>query len=578
MVKSNSIFIRLLLTFIIIIIPIYVFSIAVFTWSKRVVEQEITSSTASHVSHLKNVFELEVQKVNMLQNELINDRDIINFIYRHELMPRYDYYTYIAQIQRRLIIIRNSNILIDDALIHFPQADISISSNKGLLTFNEQAFLELLHSRESYFSPLTVTPSSIYSFTFFPVRTDYSQRSPDFLIEIYISRQLLLDYLNQFESEFVNQIILYDYNSGLWLNNSHDIDFEMLLGRFGTEDTTDIIKISGDRYLLVSDHTPFLNMSLLALIPLDTLFKATSRYTLYLMILILSSIGIITAYALTTQRAVIRPVGVILKGFKELEDGVMDSSINFGSSTAVEFRRLFSGFNNMVKNLNLMIDKVYRQELYAKKAQLKRLQAQINSHFLYNSHFILNRMIKDGDNESASLLSAYMGEYFKYLTRNTKDEVTLKNEIKFVSDYLRIQVIRFSGRLDAKIGDPPEEFMDCEVPRMILQPVVENIFEHGFKRNIDKLGSVLIDFEVSANRLDIIIQDNNDTITDEDITQMKDILTTSSEDIEITGMINIHRRLQIVFGENSGIFLERSDMGGLKVIIRIFKDQRGKGY
>jgi two-component system, sensor histidine kinase YesM len=261
------------------------------------------------------------------------------------------------------------------------------------------------------------------------------------------------------------------------------------------------------------------------------------------------------------------PVNAIMKAFKNLEEGKLDIRIN--EKAAFEFNKLFHGFNLMVKRLNNSIDRVYRQELYAKRAQLKQLQTQINPHFIYNTYFILNRMILDNDLKNASLLSEYLGEYLKYITRNAQDTVPLEMEIKHMQNYTAIQVIRFSGRLNIQMETFPEKFKEYKVPRLILQPIIENAVEYGIKRSNKNYRTIKIDYKTENKKLIIDIEDNNEEIKNEKIEELQRKLSSTTDDMEVTGIINIHRRLGIMFGDDSGISIKRSPLGGLSVEIKI---------
>lgn len=146
----------------------------------------------------------------------------------------------------------------------------------------------------------------------------------------------------------------------------------------------------------------------------------------------------------------------------------MKVSINY--QTANEFMDLYEGFNKMVSRLDGLIEKVYVQEILTKKMELKQLQAQIIPHFLYNSYFILHRMIKERDFENATNLSMYMGKHFQYITRNALDEVFLYKEVEQVKNYVEIQILRFTGRLEIEFGQLEEKFNEIMVPRMVEYP------------------------------------------------------------------------------------------------------------
>ncbi len=180
---------------------------------------------------------------------------------------------------------------------------------------------------------------------------------------------------------------------------------------------------------------------------------------------------------------------------------------------------------------------------------------------------MINTMASIGD-ENLVPFSRYLGEYFRFVTRNSADYIPLIDEINHAKVYTNIQLMRFAKRLRVEFGECPEKYHNIKVPRLILQPVIENAFEHGIERKKDS-GIVSVYFEGNDKQLNIIVEDNGNDMTDEGLSDLKKALDNTTEDLEITGILNINRRIKLVFGENSGLAVSRSEMGGLKVILKI---------
>lgn len=221
----------------------------------------------------------------------------------------------------------------------------------------------------------------------------------------------------------------------------------------------------------------------------------------------------------------------------------------------------------MEDQLKQLIEEVYVQKNLAQRAQLKQLQAQINPHFLYNSFFILSRRIKRGDIEGSEEFAKHLGNYFKYLTRDAADDVPLQREVEHATSYAAIQGARFAGRIRVEFGELPKEAAGILVPRLILQPILENAFRYGLENKTEQ-GLLRIDFRQTEEVLEIVVEDNGEEATDECIEKMKNSLKEDSG-AEVTGLINIHRRLQIYFGSEYGIYVERSQIGGVAIKMRI---------
>jgi len=221
----------------------------------------------------------------------------------------------------------------------------------------------------------------------------------------------------------------------------------------------------------------------------------------------------------------------------------------------------------MLTKLQALIDQDFKQKLMMQKAELKQLQSQINPHFLYNSFFILTSLARTGDLERIERFTIMLGEYFRFITRNGEDNVKLAEEIKHSRMYTEIQNLRFSRRIRVQFDELPKEMEDIRVPRLIIQPLVENAYEHSLEK-IAEDGKLRVSFESEPAESRIIVEDNGEMIETE-INALRERLANANEAHEVTGMINIHRRIVLIYGEGSGLILSRSELNGLKVTVRI---------
>lgn len=234
-----------------------------------------------------------------------------------------------------------------------------------------------------------------------------------------------------------------------------------------------------------------------------------------------------------------------------------------------EFGYLYDRFNQMLRKLQTLIDQDFKQKLMMQKAELKQLQSQINPHFLYNSFFILNSLAKTGDTDRIELFTNMLGEYFRFITRNVEDNVLLSEEVRHARMYTEIQKLRFSRRIRVQFDDLPKEMERIRVPRLIIQPIIENAYEHSLEKMPDE-GLLRVTFEVNQGEALITVEDNGGSIGDSEIEALSARLESIAESYEMTGMINIHRRISLTYGEGSGLFLSKSsELGGLQVVIRI---------
>ena len=144
----------------------------------------------------------------------------------------------------------------------------------------------------------------------------------------------------------------------------------------------------------------------------------------------------------------------------------------------------------------------------------------------------------------------------------------LLKEIEHARSYASIQHARFSDRIRMEFDQLPKLFEHFYVPRLILQPIIENAFEHGLE-NKESDGLLRITFVEAHPFLEIHVEDNGDQADSNTLERITASIRNRDSN-ETTALINIHRRLQIFFGKNSGLEIRRSRLGGLEVIIKLF--------
>ncbi len=246
------------------------------------------------------------------------------------------------------------------------------------------------------------------------------------------------------------------------------------------------------------------------------------RYeNIYMMISIFLGlyIFIVLTFFIYSNKSVKQPINKLIKGFERTEKGDFTNRIEEDGNN--EFNYMFHAFNRMNDNLQSLFDKTTNQEILLQKSELKQLQTQINPHFLYNTFFLMHHLLKSEDYDRAELLSKELGTYYRYITRNAADSVRLYDENLHASTYASIQAMRFEGRMNIDYGELPEELKDIKVPRLIIQPILENCFNHGLE-NRPSDGLLRVTFRHDDGSLSIFVEDNGDGLTDEDIEVMND--------------------------------------------------------
>jgi len=363
-----------------------------------------------------------------------------------------------------------------------------------------------------------------------------------------------------------------NFHHSIYSSASHSKESDILGRRaafFPVFDACDI-----DMVIMGHDHCYTRSYQMLGDIPQKMIFNSMQKYRFWFFLFSVASLIIIGVFSFSMNRFIQRPINKLINAFQRLENGDMSFEIQHAYDDEIE--NLYQHFNGMIKKLDLMIKHEYLQEIMVKRAELKQLQSQINPHFLYNSFFILYTMTRRGEYEMLEKFELQLGEYFQFLTRNASDEVPLSREVEHARTYCEIQSLRFSNRIQISFDTLPPEYAAIAVPRLILQPIVENAFEHGLESK-EAGGLLRISFENGHDFLDIVIEDNGDGLSEMDVAGMQNSLVSEGNAIETTGTVNIHKRIQLKFQSGSGLMVSRGGLGGLKVVIHLVLQEEKDG-
>lgn len=184
------------------------------------------------------------------------------------------------------------------------------------------------------------------------------------------------------------------------------------------------------------------------------------------------------------------------------------------------------------------------------EAQLDALQAQINPHFLFN---VLNTIIatsRTNPNRARRLL-IYLAEFFRWAMKSKGTLISLEEEMKFVHNYLILEKARFGRKLQVK-SQIPKELMQAVIPRLSVQPLVENAVKHGITPKIGN-GTVWIQVELKDDELHIFVRDDGLGIAQD---RLQEVLKPGVGSGNGVGMANVHERLRGLYGEEYGLRIE----------------------
>lgn len=329
--------------------------------------------------------------------------------------------------------------------------------------------------------------------------------------------------------------------------------------------STQYLKIDGDSYLISSMTIPLNKWQIVGIIPYREIISRTSLLEQSIVIVLFLFLISMLIFMFRTSYMISRPIQIMSSTMKTIESGNFTSRVEYQSDD--EFGALANSFNHMLNRIDKLKEKEIDNQHKLRVAELKALQAQINPHFLYNTLDSIGWMARLNQIDKVEEMVDSLSTYFRISISRGSDFITLKDELTHVEKYLSIQKIRYEKKLNYSIDVPPE-ILHFKTIKMILQPLVENSIYHGIK---EKEGSGEIRITAVLNDYIILcVEDTGIGMTKEKLDKLHEMIDSGRDyNPDAYGVINVHKRLQVFFGEDCGLRFESEYGIGTKAFITI---------
>ena len=263
---------------------------------------------------------------------------------------------------------------------------------------------------------------------------------------------------------------------------------------------------------------------------------------------------------------IITPLHTVVEGMKEMEEGNL--TVHVEPAGQSEIRTMIHSFNRMVRELKASIEENEQVQQKKHQAEVRALQSQINPHFLVNTLNSIRFMAQvskfDGIRKMAEALIKILSCSF----RGSISFYTVREELDVLDSYLYLMKIRYSDGFEV-VYDIDETCLDCKVPRLILQPIVENSIVHGLTEKEDDIGHLTVRLKASGDSLIFTVEDDGRGMTEEEIRQLLTHRERAEGDNTSIGVENVLSRLKLNFGSRYGIRMESQPGQYTKTILTI---------
>ena len=452
--------------------------------------------------------------------------------------------------------------------------------NRSMLNFEDLASREILKVWEdgTIHDPVFYVPAintgdtkPIYTMYIFDViRTPEDYTKPIGLIALGINSEYFKTAYEYFDDYVKGDTIIFDKNGKVLFDTSEDYyGKEYKYSQAIINAKEDVLHIDNSQFTICRGNR--FDFVAVNCISYADLYSDVNKTIGIMLILVILSILLIVGITYFRTRGFSQRMTFLLDGIAKVRNGDLSSKIQIERG-GDEISEIASNINIMQDKLGEYINRVYVTEMKRKEAELYALQSQVNPHFLYNSLEVLRMYALQSGNTDISRMIHSLAELFR---RTIKDEpiVTVRDEVEYCRNFLDFYNSRYQGRitsvisLDAKTG---KEYM----LKHLLQPILENIFIHGIEPDKDE---IIVNIECREDDKDISVSvaDNGKGIDAQRLAGIVDSFeNTNHHDQSGIGLLNVHSRIRIVYGPEYGVSIQNGVVNGTSVTIRFAKKSR----
>lgn len=301
--------------------------------------------------------------------------------------------------------------------------------------------------------------------------------------------------------------------------------------------------------------------------------RFSTKHLAWIVILTVGA-GLAALAAVLFWRIIYRPLQKLEGALRRLKSEGGKADVNLWGSA----EDMAEHINLLLEELTQSLERAHAETVLRQQFQYAELQNQINPHFLYNTlETIRGQAILD-DNYKIADMTETLARYFRYNISRSKDDVTLEQELENIQNFIKIHQYRFPGRFRFDIYPhvKREAYADCKIPKMTLQPIVENAIFHGLEQKMDH-GKIQIHIDAAADKLMVIVADNGVGMSPERLEELKQRLAAAESRVELSSpkehngiaMTNVNSRLKMLYGEEYGLSIASTLGLGTEVEVTI---------
>ncbi|WP_366161213.1 sensor histidine kinase [Bacillus infantis] len=377
----------------------------------------------------------------------------------------------------------------------------------------------------------------------------------------------LEDRIQKYDPTEERHIIILDQEGNVVLTNAEDSGNDAFtswasdLDYNSIDSESSFVDIPGDGRMIVNNYQSELTgWKIISLVSLNEISAGPVLIgrTIFLIGFVAIVIGIVVIWISTHY--IVKPLNQLRLVMDEVEKDNFHVQVQINRKD--ELGRVGDSFNKMMNKINNLISDIYQKDINEKEAQLRALRAQINPHFLYNTLDAINWMAQFDKTDEVSKMTIALSRLLKSSISNNKEFIRLEEEAKYIDDYMTIQKIRFQDKIHYSM-QIDEAAKNCLVPKLILQPIVENAMIHGLEKKLEN-GYLLIKGYLKNDLLHIQIIDNGVGMDERTMSALLKGVYVNRDENKGTGngILNVQNRIKLLFGREYGLKIDSNENVG----------------
>ena len=508
----------------------------------------------------------------------MTDREIIDT----NITVRKLFYDYIQQIR-----ILYSSFGFDSFCIYLPANNLLMDSKTTYYENVNSKNIEFIGHKTGEASWFTTRAVDFYTLNGIENRYGYNKlltftdeiRDENGNVILYLATNVqvdfLADYYNRVQKGIPGDFMIIDKdgnfiaNSATLQNWGGGINNRLLSMIKNSQSLSGNFEISaGDRnYFAVFSRSAYSMWNYVVLIPDVEIFGQIYNIRRFFVLIIIIITVLIIPLCFLIARTLYKPLEKLVFAMQNVKNGNLDTAIM--DPRRDEYQKVYEGFNLMLGELKRLIEDLSSQKSLNKQAEINLIQAQINPHFLYNTLDSIYSIAVIRKVNEISNMAAALSKFFRVSLSGGKTDTTLREALDIVKSYLTIQNIRFNDKIQYRI-DIPEEYMDITVPKLLLQPIVENSIYHGLEKKKGK-GNLSITCSRAEGTLFIHIADDGMGISGQQLVSLNGMLSGEEDGggEEHFALKIINKQIKLKYGKNYGLKIESEYGKGTRVTVSL---------